>query len=97
MRGGEVAYSEFPTYVPGDIRFTTKGDTLYAIALAWPNDGKLVIKSLASNSHYFGQIAKIGLLGSEPNLEWSRSPDGVTVKLPERPPCDYAWVFRINS
>jgi alpha-L-fucosidase len=30
-----------------DFRFTTKGDTLYAIALAWPDNGKLVVKSLA--------------------------------------------------
>ena len=33
-----------------DIRFTTKGDILYAIALGWPADGKIVIKSLAENS-----------------------------------------------
>ena len=58
----------------------------------------LVIQSLASNSPYYpGQIARIGLLGSEPNLEWSRSPDGATVKLPPTPPCEYAWAFRINS
>ena len=98
MHGGEKAYSELPTYVPGDIRFTTKGNTLYAIALAWPKDGQLQIKSLASNSpHYPGQIARIGLLGSEPNLKWSRSTDGVTVKLPASPPCEFGWVFRINS
>ena len=29
-----------------DIRFTTKGDTLYAIALNWPKDGKLNVRSL---------------------------------------------------
>ena len=39
-----------PRFVAGDIRFTTKGESLYAIALAWPEDGKLVIKSLASDS-----------------------------------------------
>ena len=35
------------TYSAKDIRFTTKGKTLYAIALGWPDDGKMVIKSLA--------------------------------------------------
>ena len=35
------------TYSAKDIRFTTKGKTLYAIALGWPDDGKLVIRSLA--------------------------------------------------
>ena len=80
-----------PRFAAGDLRFTTKGDTLYAIALAWPDDRKLVIKSLAADSpHYRGEIAKIGLLGSESNLVWSRSTEGVTVNLPEKPPCDYA-------
>jgi alpha-L-fucosidase len=92
LYGGSTA-----KFVPGDFRFTAKGDTLYAIALAWPGDGRLVIRSLASNSpHYRGQIARIGLLGSESTLVWSRNTDGVTVTLPERPPCDYAHVLKIN-
>jgi alpha-L-fucosidase len=95
--GGTTPYGALPRFAPGDMRFTTKADALYAIALAWPGDGKLTIKSLASNSpNYRGEIAKIGLLGSDANLVWSRNADGVTVNLPEKPPCDYAYVFKIN-
>jgi alpha-L-fucosidase len=95
--GGATPYGALPRFAPGDMRFTTKADALYAIALAWPGDGKLTIKSLASNSpNYRGEIAKIGLLGSDANLVWSRNADGVTVNLPEKPPCDYAYVFKIN-
>jgi alpha-L-fucosidase len=94
---GAAPYGPIPRFAPGDIRFTTKGDALYAIALAWPADGKLTIKSLASGSpHYRGEIARIGLLGSESNLVWSRNTDGVAINLPEKPPCDYAYVFKIN-
>jgi alpha-L-fucosidase len=94
--GNEKAYGPLPTYVPGDIRFTAKAETIYAIALAWPTDGKLLIRSLASNSPQFaGKIARIGLLGSEPNLRWTQRPDGVEVELPQKPPCDYAYVFKI--
>jgi alpha-L-fucosidase len=95
--GGSLYGGSGPQFVSGDIRFTTKGDSLYAIALAWPEDRRLVIRSLASDSpHYRGAIARIGLLGSESNLTWSRSAEGVTVNLPEKPPCDYAYVFKIN-
>ena len=95
--GGSLYEGPARRFVAGDIRFTTKGDALYAIALAWPGDGRLVIKSLASDSpHYHGEIARIGLLGSESNLVWSRSADGVTISLPEKPPCDYAYVFKIS-
>jgi len=91
------AYGPIPRFVAGDFRFTTKGDALYAIALGWPEDRRLVIKSLASNTpHYRGEIARIGLLGSESNLVWSRNADGVTINLPEKRPCDYAQVFKIN-
>ena len=94
---GQTPYGALPGYVAGDIRFTAKWDQLYAIALAWPEDGRLVIKSLASDSpNYPGEIARIGMLGSEPNLQWSRNADGVTVKLPQKPPCEYAYVLKIN-
>lgn len=96
-KGSNKPYGPLPNYVPGDIRFTTKGDALYAIALAWPTDGKLVIKSLASDSAYYkGEIARVGLLGSESNLVWSRSVDGLTIHLPEKPPCEFAYVFKIH-
>ena len=95
--GGSLYAGPGRQYVAGDMRFTTKADALYAIALGWPEDRRLVIKSLASNSpHYRGEIARIGLLGSESNLVWSRNADGVTINLPEKPPCDYAYVFKIN-
>ena len=56
-----------------DIRFTTKGEALYAIALGWPADGKLLIKSLAENSaNYPRQIRKVELLGAKSELKWSR-------------------------
>src|SRR5207248_5777672 len=88
---GSTPYAQAPKYIPGDVRFTTKGDTLYAIALAWPSDGKLTIKSLAAGSpNHPGEIARVGLLGSEAKLPHSRSADGVTITLPEKPPCDYA-------
>jgi len=94
---GNRPYGALPQFAPGDMRFTTKGDALYVIALAWPTDGKLVVKSLATASpHYGGEIARIGLLGSESNLVWSRNADGVAINLPEKPPCDYAYVFKIN-
>ena len=44
-KGGH--FREDFSYSARDIRFTTKGKTLYAFALGWPGDGQLAIKSLA--------------------------------------------------
>jgi alpha-L-fucosidase len=79
-----------------DIRFTTKGDTLYAIALGWPADGKFVVTSLADGSaNYPRQIGKVELLGAQSNLKWSRGPQGLEIQAPDTPPCKYAYTFRI--
>jgi alpha-L-fucosidase len=81
-----------------DIRFTTKGETLYAIALGWPPNGKLLIKSLAVNSsNYPHQIKKIELLGSKSDLKWNRSGRGLEIQVPSEPPCKHAFSFRILS
>jgi alpha-L-fucosidase len=84
-------------YTPQDIRFTAKGETLYAIALAWPEDGKLVIQSLASGSgKYEGEIGKVELLGASQLLKWERTPQGLSITLPSEKPCDYAYALRIT-
>jgi alpha-L-fucosidase len=80
-----------------DIRFTTHGDTLYAIALAWPKNGKLLVKSLASGSSLnAGKIRKVQMLGYEGKLKWSQTPAGLSVDLPNKKPGDYAFAIKIS-
>jgi len=79
-----------------DLRFTTKGEALYAIALGWPTDGKILIKSLAEGSaNYPRQIRKVELLGAKGDLKWSRGTEGLEIQVPDVPPCKYAFSFRI--
>jgi alpha-L-fucosidase len=85
-------------YTPEDIRFTTKSDTLYAIALGWPDSGKLTIKSLASTSPYYqGQVTSIELAGAGTTLKWTRNEAGLTIALPAQKPSDLAYVFKVKS
>jgi alpha-L-fucosidase len=80
-----------------DIRFTTHGDVLYAIAMGWPSDGKLTIKTLRDHADaYPAQIADIELLGSDAKLTWTRDTGGLKIALPARRPCDYAYAFKIT-
>ena len=52
-------------YTAADLRFTTKGDTLYVFALAWPADGKLVVKSLGvKETGIRGDVTGVELLGA---------------------------------
>jgi alpha-L-fucosidase len=89
-----------PDYTAKDIRFTTKGDTLYAIALGHPANGRITIQSLATNSgHYPGEIGSIQMLGAAGQLAYLRDNTGVTVTLPEpatHETNNYAVVLKIT-
>ena len=71
------------TYTAKDIRFTTKGKTLYAIALGWPDGGKMTIKSLAKTADPAqNKIRKVELLGRSGKLKFDQTADGLVVELP---------------
>lgn len=77
-----------------DIRFTTKGNVLYAIILGWP--GKPVtIKSLGATAGLLDKpITDVTLLGSDAKLTWSQTPDGLVVEPPKDKLFDEATVFK---
>ena len=81
----------------GDIRFTRNGGNLYAIALGWPEDGKLKIKSLREGENVpSGGIRAISLLGSKSPVKWSRTAEGLVVELPAEKPCKHAYTLKIE-
>ena len=85
------------TYTAKDIRFTSKGDVLYAIALAWPEDGKLTIETLAQGkTDYPKQVGRVELLGSSGPLPFERQPNGLVVTLPNTRPNEFAYVLKIR-
>jgi alpha-L-fucosidase len=83
-------------YTAQDIRFTTKGDTLYAIALGWPADGKIAIRTLAAGSaSYPRQIGQVELLGHKGPLPVTRDATALVVTLPAEKPNQSAFVLKI--
>ena len=82
--------------VAQDIRFTQKNGQLYAIALDWPEDGKLTIKTLKKGKPYINNFESVSMLGCNDNLEFNQSDEGLVVTFPTEKPCDYAFVLKIN-
>jgi alpha-L-fucosidase len=89
---GSFSDKEKPQFTAQDFRFTTKGKTLYAIALAWPNDGKLVVKSLAGQ-----RIKHVEQLGHRGKLKWEQSGEGLVVTLPDMAPSDFAVTLKVQG
>ncbi len=95
--GGSFKDTATHPFTAQDIRFTTKNDVLYAIALAWPPDGKVIVKSLAGGAaDAKAEIQSVELVGSTAPLKWHRGKDGLSVELPAEKPCDYAFSLRIR-
>jgi alpha-L-fucosidase len=95
---GSFKDTERGAFTSTDFRFTAKGGTLYAIALAWPQDGKLMVKSLAEGAPYWsGPVGRVELLGSKAALRWTRSAEGLAVDLPTERPCENALVLKISG
>jgi alpha-L-fucosidase len=85
-------------FTPRDLRFTTKGDVLYAIALGWPENGEVVIQSLGTNQAlYPAAIKQVGLLGSKEAVQWSRDEQGLRAKLPAEKPDAAAFALKIEK
>ncbi len=77
-----------------NVRFTVKGDVLYAIVVGnWPG-ANLAITSLGESA---GKIEKVTMLGGAGKLEFTQSAAGLKVQLPATAPCKYAYVLKITG
>ncbi|GAA3085331.1 alpha-L-fucosidase [Kribbella aluminosa] len=74
-----------------DFRFTRRDGTLYAFQLAWPTDGRAVIRSLAGHETVTG----VRLLGHGP-VPFEQAHGILVVRLPETPPLEVANCLAID-
>lgn len=91
-------------YTAEDFRFTQKGNTVYAIQMAWPSDGRAVIQALGSRQQGNGlEVTNVTLLGSDGKLEFHQTSEALEVQLPAPPARDrgvvagYALALRIET
>jgi alpha-L-fucosidase len=79
-----------------DVRFTQKGDTLYAIVLGCPTQ-TLRIKSFGTQARLLEKrIANVQLLGSDEELQWEQEEDALVIECPQKIPSDIAVAFKIQ-
>lgn len=80
-----------------DIRFTTKGDNLYAVVMGQINSSKVKINSLAQNAKGTITVNKIHVLGHDSPLTFQQSTAGLIIDIPDTiHKNDIAIVFKIS-
>ena len=92
-KAGAFNEKEVPSFNARDVRFTVKGDVLYAILLGWP-DEQVTIETL--KCLYPAEVQSVKMLGVDRELKWTLDPGGMTIKTPGIKPCDHAYVLRIQ-
>ena len=91
----EGAFKEGAQYTAKDIRFTAKGDVLYATALGQPR-GELPIAALGrSEPHERRAVKSVHLLGRAAPLQFTQSDRALLIRVPAALPTKHASSFRI--
>ncbi len=88
---GAFTDNEESPYTAQDIRFTTKGDVLYAISLAW-SKGEITVCSIDGGM----KVKQVSMLGSDEALTWSQTAEGLKVTFPKQKPSEYAHALKIE-
>jgi len=89
-------YNENYKFTSKDIRFTLKGNTLYAFCLGKP-ETDIMIKSLAKYSKLANKdVASVTMVGSKKKLGWKQNSDALVIKKPVNMPVWEVIGFKIE-
>jgi len=78
-----------------DVRFTTKGKTLYAFLMGWPGKEAVVAPLASKGAQDVGKIRNVELLGFKGKLKWTQDEAGLKVEMPEEKPSDHAVTLKV--
>jgi alpha-L-fucosidase len=82
-------------YTAQDVRFTSKGKTVYAFMMGWPEKEASIASLGTAAKPEAGRIENVELLGFGGKVQWSQEPTGLRVRLPAEKPCDHAIALKI--
>ncbi|MAX00054.1 MAG: alpha-L-fucosidase [Sphingomonas sp.] len=95
LKTGMQNEAEQKPFTAEDIRFTTKGETLYAILLGWPR-GETIIKSLGARALAGRRVERVTLLGGG-TISHRQDGDALRFRLPSDAGERFVPVLRIDG
>jgi alpha-L-fucosidase len=78
-----------------DVRFTSKGNTLYATLLGAPTE-KVELRALGLESEYSVPVEQVELLGRNTSVNWNQAAYALVIDPPSNLPSQYAIVYKIK-
>ena len=85
-------------YSADDVRYTTKGNAIYATLLGWPGQNReILLKSFTKEEWKNArEIKDVTLTGSGTKIKFNHTENGLTLVTPENLPEEMAVVFKIE-
>ena len=82
-----------------DVRYTTRGDLIYATVLGWPGAGeKIVLTAFAADNLSDPlELTSVSMLGNGDPVEWQLDEKGLSLMTPAEAPSEMAVVFKIET
>ena len=94
--GDGLAHKMYDQLTANDVRFTRKGDTLYAIVCGWRST-PIRVRSLGLNDIENLKIKSVELLGYDKPVKWVQHDTDLSLHFPSHKFSEYAYVFKITG
>jgi alpha-L-fucosidase len=96
IKAGNFNEDKRPDCTAEDVRFTTRGSTLYAFVQGWPKD-EAVVKALGlSSPQQPGKIQKVELLGCKCDVQWKQEDAALKVRMPAEKFSDIGITLKVQ-
>ena len=79
-----------------DVRFTAKGNTVYAFVLGWPAKEAVVNALGLASDQATGNIRNVELLGHSEKLEWKQDEASLRVRMPAEKLSDIGITLKVE-
>ncbi len=96
VQSGSFSDDREDPFTAQDVRFTCKGNTLYAVCMGWPKDSEdFRIASLGTKAEPGLKVGDVKLVGCGEPVAWKQEAGALVIKTPSEKPCDHAFAFKI--
>ena len=79
-----------------DVRFTTKGSTLYAFVMGWLEKEAAVQALGLASAQKPGKIRKVQLLGHTGELKWKQNDAALQIEMPQEKASDIGFTLKVE-
>ena len=86
------SFTKIDKVTDDDLRFTTKGDTIFVFTGDIPED-EIAIRAL--NKAIYPAFTRVEMLGVDKPLQFTQDEEALKIKMPDSYPCDYSICLKI--